>query len=159
LKFLRRIESAAAALAYTAVALLLIGDVLGREFFGKSLFGAQKIAVFGAVIAGFLGLSLATSSGSHLRPAILDKLFPARFDTTVWRLSDCFSAAVYFVLAIIAFQFVGESMQASDRAAVLYWLLWPIQIVIPYALLSCACQHCLYAIWPVLRPVSEQAAH
>lgn len=154
LAWLRRFESVAAAAAYTLVALLLIGDVLGRELFGTSLFGAQKMAVYAAIVAGFLGLSLATGSGSHLRPAFLDQLFPPRWVPQVLRLGDALSCTFYLALAWFAVQFVLASMQAGDRAAVLYWTLWPIQLVIPYALLSSAIQHGLFARWPALRPLT-----
>ena len=42
--------------------------------------------------------------------------------------------------------------------AVLYWLLWPIQMIIPYALISTALRHLAFAIWPGLKPAAEAAA-
>ena len=51
-------KGAVAALAYATVALLLMGDVLGREFFGEGIFGAPKMAVYAAIVAGFLGLGI-----------------------------------------------------------------------------------------------------
>ena len=154
-RWLKRFESALAALAYSTVALLLIADVLGRELFGQALFGAQKMAVFAAIVAGFLGLSLATNAGSHLRPGFLDNIFPARFDSLIWRLADTLSSLIYLVLAIVAIQFILVSMSAGDRAAVLYWTLWPIQLVIPYAFFSSSIQHAIFAAWPQLRPESD----
>ena len=65
-------ESVAATAAYAIVAALLIGDVVGREVLGTGIFGAQKMAVYAAVVAGFLGLALATSANAHLRPTFLD---------------------------------------------------------------------------------------
>ena len=154
-RWLKLFESALAALAYSIVALLLIADVLGRELFGQALFGAQKMAVFAAIVAGFLGLSLATNAGSHLRPGFLDNLFPARFDSLIWRLADALSSLIYLTLTAVAIQFILVSMAAGDRAAVLYWTLWPIQLVIPYAFFSSAIQHAIFAIWPQLKPKSD----
>ncbi len=156
--WLTRFESVLAALAYTIVALLLISDVLGREAFGHSVYGAHKMAVFAAVVAGFLGFSLATGAARHLRPGFLDGVFPQRLNTLVWRIADGLSAVIYIFFAIVAIEFIITSMQAGDKAAVLYWVLWPFQIVIPYAFFSSGLQHMLFAIWPELKPQSDGIA-
>ncbi|MFK7963482.1 MAG: TRAP transporter small permease [Burkholderiaceae bacterium] len=155
LNTLQRIEGAVAALAYATVALLLMGDVLGRELLGEGIFGAPKMAVYAAIVAGFLGLALATGAGSHLRPAFLDGVCPERFDRYVWQIADLISAIVYLGLAWVAIEFVLSTRQSGDRAAVLYWTLWPIQMVMPYAFCSCALRHGLYVVAPSLRPVQE----
>ncbi len=149
---LNRFESAAATLAYLAVAALLIGDIVGRELLGSPIHGAQKIAVYAAIVAGFLGLSLATADNMHLRPSFLDGLMPGRLVETVKRLSDAFACLFFLTMAVFGALFVAESMKYSDRAAVLYWLLWPIQIVIPYALTTTAIRHGIFALWPAMRP-------
>jgi len=158
LRLLYRFEAFAATVAYAAVACLLIGDVIGREVFATSIHGAQKIAVYAAIVAGFLGLSLATADNMHLRPSFLDGLVPHRFTRIVQRASDSFSCLFFIVMAVIGAMFVQQSMQFSDRAAVLYWLLWPIQIVMPYALLTTAIRHGVFALYPATRP-AENATH
>lgn len=155
LNALQRIEGAVAALAYATVALLLMGDVLGRELLGEGIFGAPKMAVYAAIVAGFLGLALATGAGSHLRPAFLDGVFPDHLDQRIWQIADAISAIVYLALAWIAIEFVMSTRESGDRAAVLYWVLWPIQIVMPYAFFSCAFRHALFAAAPSLRPAQE----
>ena len=155
LDVLRRFESFVAATAYLVTALLLMGDILGRELLGEGIYGAQKMAVYAAIVAGFIGLSLATDAGIHLRPAFLDTVFPDEYDRAVWRVADLVSCAIYLTLGVIAVQFVIGTYEASDRAAVLYWLLWPIQCVIPYALFTTATRHGIYAAYPALRPKSE----
>ena len=155
LNALQRIEGAVAALAYATVALLLMGDVLGRELFGEGIFGAPKMAVYAAIVAGFLGLALATGAGSHLRPAFLDGVFQDRLDRRVWQIADVISAFIYLGLAWVAIEFVQSTRESGDRAAVLYWTLWPIQLVMPYAFLSCAFRHGLYVVAPALRPSQE----
>ncbi len=155
LKVLYRIESFVAALAYVLVAGLLIGDVLGREFTGQGIFGASKMAVYAAIVAGFLGLGLATAAGAHLRPAFLDAVFPDHLDRQVWRAADIVSTVIYVLLAWIAFKFVLTTRESGDRAAVLYWTLWPLQCVIPYAFVSCAVRHAIFSWHPALRPATE----
>ncbi len=155
LRLLTLAESIAAAAAYVLVAGLLIGDVVGREVLGKGIFGAQKMAVYCAIVAAFLGLALATSSNMQLRPSFLDHVFKGPMTD---RIGDAFAALFYVFMAVIAILFIQQSMEFQDRAAVLYWLLWPIQLIIPYALCSTGVRHGVFARWPALKPVERGAA-
>ena len=144
-------EAIMATAAYAAVALLLMADVIGRELLGTSIFGAQQIAVYGAILAGFLGLSLATSDNSHLRPGFMDFVFK-RYESHIVQVADAISAAFFLGAAMIAWTFVAISMEAGDRAPVLYFTVWPLQIVIPYAFASSSLKHLIFAIRPDLKP-------
>lgn len=141
-----------ATVAYVIVAFLLIGDVIGREIFSTPIHGAQKMAVYAAIVAGFIGLSLATADNMHLRPAFLDGIVPARFNNQINRFSDFFACLFFLGMAVIGLLFVRESMRFEDKAAVLYWLLWPLQLVIPYAFLSTSVRHGLFALYPAAKP-------
>ena len=150
LKALNLAEAVAATVAYAIVAGLLIGDVIGREIFATAFLGIQQIAVYGAIIAGFLGLSLATSDGSHLRPEFMDFVFRSN-ERLVTRIGDAVSAVFFFGAAYVAWTFVAISMQSGDRAPVLYFFVWPLQLIIPYAFGSCGVKHLLFAIHPALK--------
>ena len=156
LNILTRVESVFACAAYSIVAFLLIGDVIGREVLSAPVHGAQKMAVYAAIVAGFIGLSLATADNMHLRPNFLDGVLPARFNAGINRMSDVFACLFFLAMAVVALLFVRESMRFEDKAAVLYWLLWPIQMVIPYAFLSTALRHGLFAAYPAVKPVTSE---
>ena len=130
-------------------------DVIGRELFSNSLFGAQQLAVYGAIIAGFLGLTLATSDNAHLRPAFMDFAF-RRWEHQVVRLGDAISGLFFFAAAYIAWTFVAVSMDAGDRAPVLYFFVWPLQLVIPYACVSAGLKHLVLAMRPDLKPHADE---
>lgn len=155
---LNRIEAIAAMAAYVVVAALLIGDVIGREVLSQPIFGAQKMAVFAAIVAGFLGLSIATAANAHLRPMFMDRAMPAHLSVPVERLGDFVAGLFYVFMAWVAVQFVQQSFLFNDKAAVIYWPLWPIQLIIPYALCSSAVRHLIFAVWPTLKPASGNAA-
>jgi len=157
LKSLRLSEAIAATAAYAAVAGLLMADVIGREFFQTSIFGAQQLAVYGAILAGFLGLTLATSDNTHLRPGFMDFLF-RKHETAAIRIGDFISGAFFFAAAHVAWTFVAISMDANDRAPVLYFLVWPLQLIIPYAFASCGLKHLVFAIRPDLKPAAAESA-
>lgn len=150
-RLLRTIEAVIATVAYATVAGLLMADVIGRELFSTSFLGADQLAVYGAIVAGFLGLTLATSDNAHLRPEFMD--FTLRlFDPLAERFGDVISAAFFFGAAYIAWTFVAVSMEAQDRAPVLYFVVWPLQLVLPYAFASCGVKHLVFALRPDLKP-------
>lgn len=153
LTWLKRSESVVATAAYAVVAILLMVDVIGRELFSTSFLGMQQVAVYGAIVAGFLGLTLATSDNAHLRPEFLDFL-AGPFEGQAIRLGDLLSAVFYFGATYVAFTFVQISYEAGDKAPVLYFALWPLQLVIPYAFLSAGLKHLIFALKPSLKPYS-----
>jgi len=155
---LKLFESIVATTAYVIVAGLLIVDVVGRELFGISLLGAQQLAVYGAIIAGFLGLTLATSDNCHLRPGFLDFVFHSA-ENTVRRVGDFISAAFFFAGAYVAWTFVIASMDNLDKAPVLYFVVWPLQLVIPYAFISSGLKHLIFALHPTLKPAADIGSH
>jgi len=155
---LKLFESIVATCAYAIVAGLLIVDVVGRELFGIALLGAQQMAVYGAIIAGFLGLTLATSDNCHLRPAFLDFVFQFA-DLTVQRVGDAVSAVFFFIGAYVAWTFVAASLDNLDKAPVLYFVVWPLQLVMPYAFISSGLKHLIFARHPNLKPVPEAGSH
>ena len=152
---LRLIEAIVATAAYAAVAGLLMADVIGRELFQSSIFGGQQLAVYGAIIAGFLGLTLATSDNAHLRPEFMDFVF-RRHEQLAARMGDLMSAVFFFLSAYVAWTFVAISWEAGDRAPVLYFVVWPLQLIIPYAFASAGLKHLIFASRPDLKPVSGE---
>ena len=152
---LTTIEGAIATLAYSCVAILLMGDVIGRELFGISVLGIKTVAVYVAIVAGFLGLVLATNHNAHLRPEIFDHLITGRRGAMFDRIGDLLSGLFFLFLAGYAIYFVGQTRAAGDRAAVLYFLLWPIQLIIPYAFLSSALRHFAFCVSPILKSKSQ----
>ena len=151
---LRTIEAIIATAAYAVVAGLLIVDVVGREVFGRSFLGADQLAVFGAIVAGFLGLTLATSDNAHLRPAFMDFVL-GKHEATAVRVGDVISAVFFFGAALTAWSFVAVSMEYQDKAPVFYFVLWPLQIILPYAFASCGVKHAIFAWHPALKATAD----
>jgi TRAP-type C4-dicarboxylate transport system permease small subunit len=147
-----KVESLLAALAYVIVTALLLGEIGAREIFGTSIWGSQKMAVFAAIFAAFLGLVLATAENAHLRPQFADRWIPERYGDLVNRIGDLVSAALFGAMGVIASQYLFDTYTNGDRAAVLYWQLWPIQLILPYAFYSCALRHLAFAYRPDLKP-------
>ena len=154
LKWIRLSESIVATTAYAVVAILLMIDVVGRELFATTFLGNQQLAIYGAIVAGFFGLTLATSDNAHLRPEFMD--FVGRNHEALFaRVGDLISGLFFFAGAYVALTFVVISAEAGDRAPVLYFTLWPLQLVLPYAFASAGVKHIIFAIQPGLKPATN----
>jgi len=148
LRFLMQTESIVAALAYAATTLLLLADVFSREFLSQSLWGAQQSAVLLCILAGMIGLTLATGRQEHFRPAFADGILAFSWAD---RLGDLIAAILFTGFAYFAVEFVAESRSFSDRVPVINLALWPLQIVVPYAMASSAVKHFVFALNPAAK--------
>lgn len=142
-----------AALAYAATTVLLLGDVFAREFLSQSLWGAQQTAIICSILAGMIGLTLASGRQVHFRPEFADGLLRWPF---IDRLGDLISTVLFAGFAFYAIEFVIESREFSDRVPVVNLLLWPVQIVVPYALLSSALKHLVFALNPAAKTALKE---
>lgn len=168
--FLRRwqwLESAVAVLAFTLVAGALIVDVMGRELFALfnsigmydfaeswlgGVFGAQRFAVHATQIAGMLGFCIVVGTGGHLRPTVVDKLIPDRFDALANRLADAISACICAGLAWMCWDFMLSTRANQEISMVFQFEIWPFQLILPYVFASAAARYlCFFAI-PSARP-------
>jgi TRAP-type C4-dicarboxylate transport system permease small subunit len=145
LRILMRIEAVVAALAYATTTLLLLADVVAREVFSQALWGAQQSAILLSILAGMIGLTLATGRQAHFRPEFADSVL--RFNG-VNRVGDLISAVLFAGFAYYATEFVIESRDFSDRVPIINIMLWPLQIVVPYAMASSAIKHAVFALKP-----------
>jgi TRAP-type C4-dicarboxylate transport system permease small subunit len=148
LRFLTKVEAVVAACAYAVTAGLLLADVVAREFFAQALWGAQQTAVLCSILAAMIGLTLATGRSAHFRPEFADGILPFK---AVDRIGDLISGVLLFVLCFFALEFVLESRTFADRVPVVNILLWPVQIVVPYALISAGLKHLIFAWNPATK--------
>jgi TRAP-type C4-dicarboxylate transport system permease small subunit len=168
LRVWHKIECWIAVLAFSFIALVLMIDVLGREFYGPvmsmlgfkvgatGLFGSQKLAVFALVIGSFAGIGIATATGVHLVPRIAFKWVPASWSSQMDRIADVFTGLFLLGVAWYGVLFVIASKDSGVLAAVINVSAWPIQTAIPLGFASAALRYFIFAIWPALRPVPPE---
>ena len=154
--------------AFGFIAAILLLDVIGREFVGPVLrlvgldpgatgiFAAQKLSVFALVIGSFVGIGIATATGSHIAPRFAYGWVPAAWGPFMDRLADVLTGIFLAAVAWYGFKFVGSSFKTDLRAPVLDWSVWPIQLSIPLGFLSAAGRYFFYAAWPALKPLPPE---
>jgi len=163
-----KLECWIAVLAFSFIAVVLMIDVLGREFYGPvmsmlgikvgatGLFGSQKLAVFALVIGSFAGIGIATATGVHLVPRVAFKWVPASWSPHMDRIADVFTGLFLLCVAWYGVQFVIASKESGVLAAVINVSAWPIQLAIPLGFASAALRYFIFAIWPAVRPVPPE---
>ncbi|SDQ96665.1 TRAP transporter small permease [Pseudovibrio sp. Tun.PSC04-5.I4] len=155
LNVLFRLEAVFASLAYVVVLGAMMAGIIAREFFGISFLYTNKIALFGAIFAGMVGLGLATASGNHIRPKFTDGWMPENWQSTLKRLGDVISGCVFCVAGYISALLVQSSYEVEFLVPVVDWPLWWFQLIMPYAFFSNALRHFAFAIMPSLKPEEE----
>ncbi|MFP5461391.1 MAG: TRAP transporter small permease [Gammaproteobacteria bacterium] len=155
MKGLWYLEATVCVLAFSITAVALMADVLGREFFGNGIFGAQRLAVWTTAIAGMIGFALVTSEGGHLRPRFADGVIPKAVEPFVDRFADLLSAAICIGLGWYAFEFVKSSYELGERGMAIPILVWPIQLILPWMFFSSALRHLVFFAWPALKPAPK----
>lgn len=159
-----RAECWIAVVCFAFIALIMVVDVFGREIVGPTLaalgidigptgiFAAQRFAMIALIIGSFLGVGIATATGSHLVPRVAFGWVPARWGPALDRIADVITGL--FLLGFVWFgvEFVISTAQTQLRMVVLDWVVWPIQSAIPLGFLSAALRYFVYAAWPTARP-------
>lgn len=155
LKWLKTLEATVCVIAFSAAAVALIFDVLGREFFGSGIFGAQRFAVWATAISGLIGFALVTSEGGHLRPQFADGWAPKFLVPHIDRIADLVSTIIFIALGVFAYEFVVSAFKLGERGMAIPIKVWPIQIILPWMFFSSAVRHFIFFLWPALRPVPK----
>ncbi|RMD97906.1 MAG: TRAP transporter small permease [Deltaproteobacteria bacterium] len=134
------IEKGIITLSLGVMVLLVFLDLLLREVAGSGIGGAQKLALYLMLWAGFLGASIATRGGKHLSMDLLDKLLsstPRRYlQGGVFFVTAAFS----FFLSRVGLIFVLQNRAYGDPP--LYYGIpeWGVQTVIPLSLFVMGCR-------------------
>lgn len=152
-----RAEMAVAVVCLGVMAAIVFADVAGRELAGHGIEGAQKLAVYGFALAGFLGLPLVTADGTHLRPRVFDGVTQRWLsDSARIRATHLPAALVSFGLAYASLSFVIEAVAFDERSPSLDIPVWWVQVVMPWAFASSGLRHLAYALIPALAPADGE---
>ncbi len=163
-----RVECWVAVAAFGFIAVILIVDVIGREFVGPvgKLLGlslgatgvpsSQRMSVYALVVGSFCGIGIATATASHLVPRVAFGWIPKAWGPSADRLADVITAVFLLGVTYYGMQFVDSSRSTDLRAPVLNWPVWPFQLAIPLGFFSAAVRYLCFAIWPSARPIPPE---
>jgi len=145
-------------LAFIIMALALFLDIALRTIVGNGIPWSHQVGVYANMVVALVGIGLASTNGSHLRPRFADGLLPRRFEPVMARLQPLISALFFFLFAVLACQLVIETYGLQERSTVLRSVVWPVQLLLPLTFSIGALRYLLYAIYPTLQPITDIAA-
>lgn len=164
LNWWHQIEKIVAVIAFSLIAILIFGDVLGRELIGplgqfmdwdvgtSGIYGAQKKALYLLVIGAFLGIGVSVATAGQIVPTVAFHWLPSTWEPMIDRLSYLLSAAILALIVFYGLQFVTVSKEVGTLVASLNWPAWQIQAVIPMGFASAGLRYLIFAIWPATAP-------
>ncbi len=151
-------EVALTSAAFAILVIVIFADVVWRWTTGSGIFWAREVGVFANIVLTIIGIGIASSDGTHLRPRFFDRVFPPAWDRTLTRIQELRTAVGFALRAWIAVRVVQETISLEDRSIVLRWLIWPVQLVLPVAFALGALRHGIFGLVPSLRPAERGEA-
>jgi TRAP-type C4-dicarboxylate transport system permease small subunit len=162
--FWHQLECWVAVAAFAFIAIILVLDVFGREIIGPlfkgldvdigptGIFASTRLAMYALFIGSFLGVAIATATGSHIVPRVGFGWVPKSWGPAMDRFADVLTGLFLLGFVYFAIIFVHSSYSIGLRAPVLDWAVWPIQTTLPLGFASAALRYFIYAVWPSVRP-------
>lgn len=104
-----RLEAFALGWAVLVLATFTVANVAGRFFFDESIFFVEELSEFLMVLITFFGLGYVTRKGRHIRMTALYDQLPPRGKKAVMILIAAVTAAMMFVMAWYALEYVQRT--------------------------------------------------
>ena len=109
---------------------LAAAQILFRNFFDISIFGADQMLRLLVLWVAFLGAVAASREGKHIHVDAIARWLPGRIKSGVVALTDLFTLVVCLVLAWQALRFM-QSAQSSGEMAFGSLPVWVAAIILP----------------------------
>ena len=103
-----RVEASILSLAVIAMATNSIANVVGRYIFNQSLYFSDELNQFLIVIITFMGLGYITRKGKHIRMSAFYDMWSAKVQKAAMIFIALLTAAVMFLLAWYALEYVQK---------------------------------------------------
>ena len=154
---LRGMEKILCVTAFALLVIIIFADVVSRELTNAGLYWAAQSGVWANVVIVMAGFGLASADGAHLRPRFADNWLPERWHRLLETLQHGVMSLFCAAAAWLACTVVIESWQLGEVSLDLFVPIWPVQGLLPLALVAAAMRHAIYALYADLRP-SESGA-
>ncbi len=146
----RVFEEAALIAGMTALAVLLIVDVVAREFW-KSLYYSEELSQFLVIFTTFAGLGYGVRKARHIRMAAIYDLMNERVQKVLVYLIAGLSMVVMFIFAYLSIIYVAKVARLGQTTPALRWPYWIVVLVTPVGFFLAGVQYVLTIVKNVLR--------
>jgi TRAP-type C4-dicarboxylate transport system permease small subunit len=123
-----------------ALTILLIADVIAREFF-VSIYYAEEISEFLVIFTTFVGLSYGVRRARHIRMgAFMDMMNPLLEKAFLFIIS-AISSAVMFIMAYASYEYLLHSMMRAHMTPALRLPYWLFYVILPVGFFMAGIQY------------------
>jgi TRAP-type C4-dicarboxylate transport system permease small subunit len=113
-----------------ALTILLIANVIAREFF-QSIYFAEEITEFLLIFVTFVGVSYGVRRARHIRMGAFLDIMPPKIEKIFILTISVFSAWVMFVMAHATYQYLLYSMRSAHETPALRLPYWIFYVIMP----------------------------
>jgi len=131
LHYITRIEEVLLATALGAMVLLVLVQIVLRNFFSIGIMGGAEIVRHLVLWVAFLGAGLAARDGKHIKIEIAQHMLPARWRRIFEVITGIFSVIVCGILVYASINFVYVDYQGGGVIAFYKTPAWILQVIIP----------------------------
>lgn len=140
-----------------AMVLLAAAQILFRNFFDMSIFGADQLLRLLVLWVAFLGAVAASREGKHIHVDAIARWLPGRLKSGVVAATDLFTLAVCLVLAWQALRFM-QSARESGETVFGSLPVWGAASILPLAFTLIALRYALRFVHHVQQARGREVA-
>lgn len=139
-KMLNAVEVTIIVGSVSAMALLLIANVIARTFF-TSIYFAEELSELLVILVTFAGVSYSVRKAMHIRMGAFLDAMPPKWEKACIILISSVSALVMAIMAWFAWQYLANAMARGHTSPALRIPKWTFYIIIPFGFGLAAIQY------------------
>lgn len=143
-------EKSVLSLSVMLMAVNSIANVIGRQFFGQSVFFAEEFNRFLIVMITFIGVSYAARQGRHIRMSAFYDQLSDRMRRYMMVLIAGFTAVIMFALAYYALGYLLRLVEFGRVTPSLQIPMYYMYLFVPLGLFMAGVQYAMTAVRNVL---------
>jgi TRAP-type C4-dicarboxylate transport system permease small subunit len=136
--YIARVEEMLLATALSAMVLLVLVQIVLRNFFSIGIMGGAEIVRHLVLWVAFLGAGLAARDGKHIRIELAQRILPARTRRIFSVITCVFSVIVCSILVYASINFVYVDYLGGATIAFYNIPVWILQVIIPIGYMAVA---------------------
>lgn len=128
-----------------ALSILLIANVIAREFF-TSIYFAEELSEFLVIFITFIGVSYGVRRARHIRMGALLELLPSSIEKVCIIIISIISAGVMFFMADASYDYLMHSLKKAHQTPALKLPYWTFYMIMPLGFFMAGIQYILTII-------------
>jgi len=129
--YIARVEEILLACALSAMVLLVLIQIILRNFFSVGIMGGSEIVRHLVLWVAFLGAGLATRDGKHIKIELARHILPMQTRRIFSAITCMFSVIICSLLVYASINFVYMDYSSGGTIAFLNTPVWILQVIIP----------------------------